>query len=197
MNHLAHTFLSFDREDILPGNLFCDMMSAAEVKALPDHLQNGIRIHRWIDQYTDSHPVILALNRLLADDLGRYASVASDIYFDHFLSTKWTTFSDKEPLDAFCKRQYVFIKNALPYLPKRIHHAIGDMMAHDWLMSFGQRSSLEITFDHLSRRAKFDNNFGQANAILDKKYFEIEAAFMEFFPELTAYTKLRLEEIQV
>lgn len=171
------------------------MLTAAEVKAFNINFLSGIKVHRWIDYYTDHHPVILNLNQNLATDLGRYASVATDIYFDYFLSVKWTMFCDTEPLDSFCKRHYAMINDILPHLPKRIHRKISDMISNNWLESFGNRETLGITFKYLKQRATFDNNFGIAVDILNRRYFEIEAAFMEFFPELTAYTKLRLEEV--
>jgi acyl carrier protein phosphodiesterase len=194
LNHLAHTFLSWQVPEILTANVFCDMFTPAEVKALDKSLLKGITMHRWIDQYTDSHTIVKQSHRLLQPHFEKYAPVALDIYFDHFLALKWSYFSD-EPFDNFCHNSYTMINSKMHLLPNRLHSRVEHMIDACWLHSFATAEQTQITFEYLKQRARFENNFHRASEILEAHFFELEGAFMEFFPELSGYSRLRLEEL--
>jgi len=194
LNHLAHTYLSYGDSESLIVNLYLDFMRLSEVKAIQPPYQKGIKLHRWIDEYTDTHPVVLGLNKALSVEFGRYASVATDIYFDFFLARKWDMFSE-QPFDDFCDQSYKSILDQSHVLPQRLMPQVHAMLSDRWLHSFKSMEGMVYTFDSLSRRASFSNKFADGPEIWERRFFEIEAAFMEFFPELAGYIKLRWEEL--
>jgi len=194
LNHLAHTFLSHGRHDLLVPNTFMDLYTHVEIKSAEGDINNGFIVHKWIDAYTDSHPVVLNLIKELRKDFGKYSAVVIDVYFDHFLAFKWSTFSDQSFQD-FKFESYHIMEANFNLLPPRLHIPVKHMIESDWLGSFLTIEGTDITFQMLAKRAKFENNFSLASAVLRARFFEIEAAFMEFFPELNAYIKLRLEEL--
>ena len=176
--------------------MFLDSLLVSEVKNLPREVHSGIQVHRWIDDYTDHHPVVKQLNKLLTPYFSRYASVASDIYYDYFLSKKWDYFSSEDQA-SFIEDSYDLLIRNIDWLPSRVHERLRGMIADRWLHQLGTPEGLDFTFQSLHRRATFDNNFHLGMEVLDKEYFALEASFMEFFPELNGYVKLRLEELLV
>jgi len=55
MNYLAHAYLSFNEPEILIGNLISDFVKGKKKFSYSPGIQNGIAIHRAIDQFTDDH----------------------------------------------------------------------------------------------------------------------------------------------
>jgi len=80
MNWLAHLFLSEKTPDSLMGNLLPDFLRNAELQALPREFDRGIRLHRIVDAFTDSHPVVLQSRRRLSPPYRRYAGIVVDMF---------------------------------------------------------------------------------------------------------------------
>ncbi len=55
MNYLAHAYLSFNMPDILVGNMISDFIKGKKQFDYPLPVQKGIRLHRAIDTFTDTH----------------------------------------------------------------------------------------------------------------------------------------------
>src|SRR5690606_11754015 len=94
VNHLAHALLAGDNEALQLGGLMGDFVRgpAASV-ALPAPVITGIRMHRAIDVYTDSHPQVLAAKALLPAPYRRYAGILLDMWFDRCLARDFSHWS--------------------------------------------------------------------------------------------------------
>jgi acyl carrier protein phosphodiesterase len=57
MNYLAHAYLSFNEPEILAGNMISDFVKGKKKFDYSLTIQQGIALHRAIDQFTDFHPV--------------------------------------------------------------------------------------------------------------------------------------------
>ncbi len=56
MNYLAHAYLSFNQPEIFLGNMISDFVKGKTKFGYPPGIQNGIALHRAIDEFTDAHP---------------------------------------------------------------------------------------------------------------------------------------------
>ncbi len=194
MNHLAHIYLSYDDPDVTLGNLYCDWLSIAAQKQLPERYLPGLRLHRWIDEYTDHHPVVVRMRRAMYPLFGKYSGVILDILMDHQLAVRWNYFST-EPYDVFCSKAFDRIAGFRHDLPEDLHIRVDDMLANRWLETFLTAEGMEITFRMLARRAKFPADFKAVMPYYTANQIEMDAGFMEFFPELAGYVRLRWPEI--
>ncbi len=88
MNFLAHAYLSFDREGILIGNFVADFIKGKELNRYHDEIFTGILLHREIDAFTDSHPLVRAGQSYLRPRFRHYSTVITDIFFDYFFGKK-------------------------------------------------------------------------------------------------------------
>jgi len=183
MNYLAHIFLSCQDENLLIGNFIADSIRNKEVVTYSEEIQKGILLHRKIDSYTDSHPVVKRSTRRLHPNHGKYAPVVIDILFDYILSHNWNRYST-EPLTQFSKRMYWILEQRKKDLPAKLQQRVPAMIKHDWLMNYGKEEGLRYVFERMEERAKFPNNFGKAVDDLLKDYDLFEQEFNQFFPEV-------------
>ena len=90
MNHLAHLLLSGNNDQRLLGGFLGDFVKGLQTGARPPAIEQGIRLHRAIDAYTDQHPSVTACRLALPNDLRRVSGIVTDIAFDHFLAKTFT-----------------------------------------------------------------------------------------------------------
>lgn len=173
------------------GNYLGDFLRNPEVLLLPINIQDGIRIHRFIDSYTDSHLSVKSATKLLHPTMGKYAPVVIDIYFDYILSKRWTDFSERL-LSDYCETSYTILLNHEGIMSPRIANRMRRMVADRWLENYQTYEGLERVFMFLSRRAKFKSNLENAPEILMQFEDKLEDIFLTFFPDLLNHTRSQI-----
>ncbi len=94
MNFLAHARLSFQDPDILLGNMISDFVKGKLKYDYPEAVQRGIHLHRLIDSFTDTHPVVQEAKELFRPAYRLYSGAIIDVVFDHFLATDDSEYSE-------------------------------------------------------------------------------------------------------
>ena len=64
-----------------------------------EDIKKGILLHRYIDTFTDAHPIYRQSKRRLHEKYGHYSGVIMDIVYDHFLAKNWASYSDSKQED--------------------------------------------------------------------------------------------------
>lgn len=93
MNYLAHIYLSGEDDQLKIGNFIADSVKGRKFIGFPHQVKNGIILHRAIDTYTDSHPVVKKSVHRLFPVYSHYSAVIVDILYDHFLAANWHEYS--------------------------------------------------------------------------------------------------------
>jgi len=194
MNFLAHLFLSGENREVIIGNFIADHVKGNKIMTYSPGVRAGILLHRAIDQFTDNHPVVKLAVERLRPDFRKYAGVVVDMYFDHFLSKGWDSWSE-EPLRSFTDRMYNIIIASTGILPPRTMHMIPYMMNHDWLGNYGNFEGLNRALTGMARRTPFHSNMETAADKLKEDYGYYEKSFSIFFPELIQHTGRVRDEI--
>jgi acyl carrier protein phosphodiesterase len=187
VNYLAHLFLAGTTAESLIGNLAGDFVKGRIGDDFPPGIAEGIRQHRRIDAFTDSHPSVAAFRRVLIPEHGHYARVIADVFFDHFLATDFTRYAS-EPLDAFLSRVYATIDPHRNQLPGDLSIVYPRMRDGGWLQSYrtieGIRRALGGISHRLSRRPQLAP---AVHFLRDRETRgELERLFHEFFPDVMA-----------
>jgi len=194
MNFLAHLYLSGENKEVIIGNFIADHVKGNKIMTYSPGVRAGILLHRAIDQFTDNHPVVKLAVERLRPDFRKYAGVVVDMYFDHFLSNGWNSWSE-EPLRSFTERMYSIIIESAGILPPRTNHMIPYMMNHDWLGNYGNFEGLNRALTGMARRTPFHSNMETAADRLKEDYDFFEESFGVFFPELIQNTSRVRKEI--
>ena len=108
MNFLAHLFLAGNDEGLIIGNFIADSIRGKETNNYPESIRRGIVLHRQIDHFTDTHPVVKRTVQRLRKSSEKYAPVVSDVIYDHFLAANWNQYSSI-PLKQFANQSYHFL----------------------------------------------------------------------------------------
>ncbi len=188
MNFLAHLYLSGNNEPVMIGNFIADHLKGKQWMALPEEIQKGVVLHRFIDGFTDSHPVVEQSKTLLRPFFHKYTPVVSDIFYDHFLATSWSDYSAVS-IDEYAQQVYELLHKNKQYLPSRTVEMLGYMERDNWLKNYATIHGLHRALSGMSRRAKFDNNMHQAAEFLYDNYEVFKIQFEIFFPELQQAVK--------
>lgn len=192
MNFLAHQFLSGTNDDLKIGNFIADSVKGTPPASFGQGVIKGITLHRRIDSYTDSHPVVLKSIKRLRDRHGKFAGVVVDICYDHFLAKNWKQYSEEE-LWEYVNSCYALMHKHKEELPLRIQEMLPYMIKGNWLYNYRTLDGIDRVFKGMARRTQFDANMSSAMKDLWMDYQEYEAEFNEFFPEIRKYVQSLLD----
>lgn len=191
MNFLAHIYLSGENADIQTGNFIADAVKGNQFEQYAPLVQKGIRLHRAIDSFTDQHPIVLQSIERLRESQKKYAPVAVDIFYDHFLAKNWQAYH-QEDLYSYTQDFYTRIRQEAE-LPTKIQTLLPYMIRQNWLYNYQKMSAIKQVFEGMSRRTKFASNLLQASEALEENYEAFQQDFENFFPEIVNFTKKWLE----
>lgn len=187
MNFLAHLYLARENEGVIIGALLEDYVVGNienEVNSrLPEDVKKGLRLHRFIDSFTDTDLEVKDCKYLFYPDFGKYAPVITDVLFDHFLHKNWERLS-KEPFEVFKNRIYgVLSTSYLNIQPPAMKKLVQSMLEYDWLPTFIEFWGLEKALSSLNRKVK-QVDLTLAIDIMKANYDFINQKFLTFFERL-------------
>lgn len=188
MNFLAHIYLSFNDKEITLGNFIADSIRGNKYKHLPDRIQKGIKLHRFIDTFTDAHPTVRQSTKRLHENYSHYSGVIVDIFYDHFLAKNWSTYSDI-PLDVFVDNFYDLLEDNYEILPDTTKHMMPYMIADNWIFNYSKLEGIGRVLNGMNRRTKNKSKMNFAILDLEQHYDEFEKEFTSFFEELITFSK--------
>ncbi|MGY3795688.1 acyl carrier protein phosphodiesterase [Aquimarina sp. 433] len=188
MNFLAHIYLSGDDDELKIGNFIADSVKGKKFSQFPNQVQKGITLHRKIDSYTDSHPIVRKSVLRLFPKYGHYSSVIVDILYDHFLAAYWNEFSST-PLEIYVADFYKLLETNYEILPKRVQDFLPYMFRDNWLLSYASIPGIGRILYQMNHRTKNRSKMNFAVIELEKYYSDFEKEFRTFFEELELFTK--------
>jgi len=192
LNHLAHLFLAPDSESHRVGSLLGDFARGLDSRALPPTIHEGLRHHRAVDAFTDRHPEVIASKRLFSDQRRRFAGVALDILYDHYLLRHWHLFSSVD-VDDFIEQVYRELWNNRQAMPEKMQTVTGRIVRYDWFRSYKDLDNIGFALDRVAERIRFRHSFNGIIEEIQAHDPELEANFLSFFPDLREYSRICLD----
>ena len=186
MNFLAHLFLSGENEKVKVGNFIGDFVKGNQLEKYEAEIQLGIKLHREIDHYTDSHPIVLESKKRLRPTFSHYSPVIVDVYYDHFLAKNWNKFMQVE-LKHYTTKFYQMIKGYSNVIPQAVNNMLVYMSETDWLYNYQFLEGIDRALTGMSRRTKFESKMEVAAKSLEEHYDLYENEFRIFFPQLQSH----------
>ena len=187
MNYIAHIHIGSHTQTSLLGNFLGDFVKGSQLQHLPFEIEQGIRLHRSIDVFTDSHPLIIELRQGFPKDIRRMAGVIIDIYFDYLLMQSWKRYSNAHFNTVFTQ----FYQQLEQFsLSDNTHFNIQAerLKTHQWLNEYLKIETCFRAFSSVECRLKNKVIFAnKAQSFLLNHGDKLESSFQQFYPECLDY----------
>jgi len=165
------------------GNLLPDFTKQISEKEYSHEVLQGAELHRFIDRYTDDHPVFKQSRSRISTERRRFSAVLIDIFYDHFLATNWALYSNYSLLES-TQFYYLQLSQAEMPLPLRLTEAIARMPKIDLLYNYRTIKGIEHAVNRISQRIRFENNLHGGIVELENNFADLQTDFHLFFREL-------------
>lgn len=193
MNFLGHLYVSGEDPLVIVGNFMADGVKGRDLSGWPAKLQQGIRMHRHIDSFTDTHPLTLQGRERLREHCGHYAGVALDLFYDHVIASNWSAIHD-ETLENFAQRMYALLGAHSDVMPDRARHMLPYMVEHDWLNTYATLPGIGGALAGLAKRSGAGAQLAGAETVLEEHLSAYTEECLAFLPQLQ--THLSHAEVQ-
>lgn len=176
--------------DYVKGKLDADRQSA-----FPENFLKGVRLHRFIDHFTDTDETVKVIVSELRTYYKRTAPVAADIIFDHFLAKNYSKFYAIN-LRIFVSEFYRTMHNHSNLIPEPMLPLAFALKENDWLYHYKNWKTVERTFNSMSRRYHFLQGIASQGPEHQKRA-ELETLFFEYYPRLQQASESFLTQLNV
>ncbi|MBX3164721.1 MAG: DUF479 domain-containing protein [Bacteroidetes bacterium] len=183
MNYLAHAFLSNNNKGLLVGNFIADHIRGNNFENFSPEIIEGIRLHRKIDAFTDTHPEFKNAKRIFYKDFEKYSGVLIDIYFDHLLAKNFEQHS-KVVLPDFSQQVYSVYKENETILPVGSSRFLGYVLKNNIYTAYADVNGIEKVLFHLSHRINHNVRLDFSVETFEEHETQLQAAFDNFFADI-------------
>jgi acyl carrier protein phosphodiesterase len=187
MNYLAHAYLSFNHPRILVGNMISDFVKGKDQFTYERQIQLGIRLHRQIDAFTDSHPATAEAKEFFRPDYRLYSGAIVDVLYDHFLANDTNCFATPARLQAFAQDVYGTLTVARDELPQRFSAVLPHMRSQNWLYRYRTREGITHSLEGLVRRAAYIDDPTAAIRIFGNRRDQLQVCYEAFIGDVKSF----------
>ncbi len=188
MNFLAHLVLSPKETDLISGNLAADFLIGCDINLISKGVQSGIAMHKFVDQFTDSHALVKASKARIKGRFRLLSGVLVDVFYDHFLAKYFEQIANLS-LEEFCEYIYETLAKNIAELPPGLQEFIPIMIRDNILFSYRNLEGVQTALNRINRRIKRKFSVELAILTLSDIYESMENDFRKFFPCLIEATE--------
>ncbi len=189
MNWLAHVFLSEQKIDFQIGNFLADPLKGETWDDASQDMIKGMKTHKQIDSYTDSHKVVSSSKSRLRKK-GLLKGVIIDLVYDYLLTKNWSCFSTV-PKNDFLTSFNNNAETRLTAFPERPRNLVANLIQEDRLNKYNSLEQLHKAFQRIDTRLSpqllaretASSYFDEVCAVEE----DLEKDFMSFFPDLCSF----------
>jgi len=196
MNWLAHVFLSELKVDFQIGNFLADPLKGKLWNGASTDIQKGVKIHKIIDSYTDSHKIV-SISKARLKEKGLLKPVIIDLTYDYLLTKNWDTFSSV-PIEDFLESFSKEAKGVLKDLPISARALVANLVNENRLGSYSNLNQLKESFKRIDTRLSEKLLLRESAIsyfdIINDKIEELENDFLIFFPDLCNIIRKELNQ---
>ncbi len=189
MNLLAHLYLADRTRTSLAGSLMGDVVRGVLQGRYPAEVEDGIRLHRRVDSFTDAHPIVRAAKARLQPPYRRYAGILLDVYFDHCLALEWRQHHSLSLEEFVADSQQVLMREGLKLAHPGFVLQLTYMRSRNLLLSYRELSGIERALQGLSIRLSRENPLATGLDVLHPQASLLQNDFRGFFPELVRFAE--------
>ena len=179
---------------MLIGNFFGDSFKGKPEKHGPKMVTEGIKLHRSIDHFTDTHPLVLKAVDLFRPQQRRFAPVVTDLVFDHLLASEFHLWSSTS-LIAYTESVFTQIDKEEQHIPEKAMLFYPHLKKHNWLFHYGKMKGLQLALEGMDRRISIKTTLVDCVGLVDIHRDELKTLFNAFFKELQGHVQSHLTDM--
>jgi len=192
MNYLAHAYLSFGDPAITVGQMIADFVKGKQLFTYPADIQQGIRMHRALDEFTDKHPATRRAKAIFQPSCGPYGGVFMDVIYDHYLANDAARFTPAS-LKTFTAGIYALLEDHRARLPPLFQQVFAYMSRQNWLYGYREKNGIFQSISGIVRRAKYFNQPADVPfGVFEAHYRTLGDCYREFFPDAHDFMRNRV-----
>lgn len=180
---LGHIYLSGDKPKLLVGSFIGEMKTVNDLSIYKKEIRDGIKLHQYIDNFFNSHPVVLESKKRLNPKYTKYSDAIINFFYDHFLAANWMEFSDR-PLEKFALNAYVTLVEYQEILPYKAKRMLPKMIRGNWLTRLTTLGGVNQVINQMEKKSTKHTYIVSALEDLISGYKGFKQDFYEFFPKL-------------
>ncbi|MFK7857288.1 MAG: ACP phosphodiesterase [Granulosicoccus sp.] len=183
MNFLAHSLLGFNDSELVAGQFCGDFVRGSDLSHFPEGVERGIRLHRHLDRFTDTHAALAPARAQIPDVPRRLAGIVVDVMFDHYLARRWDQVSEVT-LDHHAKSVIVALNRHEEHFPLPLKRFTRLLQREDILQNNIHLSSIELTLSRIAGRSTKFGALALTTEQLEPLRDTLIRPFDTFFPDL-------------
>jgi len=185
MNYLAHLYLSGASPGIVTGNFMGDFIKGRVGDGYPPAILSGIRLHRGIDSFVQSHSVFHRSRQRISLHYGHFRGVMVDLFCDHFLAHDWHQWA-QEPLSDWLGEIRQVVEANVFHLPEPLVQLL-PVIFDDLIPSYKDIDGVGRALERMSRRIGRPNPLRGGEIELSRHYGVLRNDFYAFMPDVRRF----------
>jgi acyl carrier protein phosphodiesterase len=183
VNFLAHSLLAFDDTDVLAGQICGDFVRGSDLSRFPEGVEKGIRLHRYLDRFTDTHQILVSQKRALSVVPRRFAGILIDVLFDHYLAVNWHSVSHVS-LDKHADHVHRALQLHKETLPGSLRRFMKVLHSERILQKNDQLPHIAHTLERIASRSTRLTDLALTHEQLKPLVIQLNDPFEQFYPAL-------------
>jgi len=186
MNFIGHAFLARNNPELIAGNFAGDSYKGHLDKfiELPPNVLKGVKLHRFIDDFTDHSEHILAAGKIIQQEgIHKISFIATDILLDHFLTKNWSNYSELAYPD-FINFIYKNTDSEITHLASDFQFMYSKLKEYNWLNYYPTEEGIQETLSQFSKRINFENDLDKCMQVYLNNIKTFDQHFKDFLIEI-------------
>jgi acyl carrier protein phosphodiesterase len=185
--------LSGKTPEVILGNFIGDYVKGNKYERYSFNVQKGILLHRKIDAFTDSHPLVKQSSARLQSRYRKYSGVVIDLFYDHFLAANWEQYSSQSLTEYVSGVHRLFLKNYFK-LPGEVKQFLPFLIKSRRLETYRHLEGIERSLNIMAGYSSLPAETDFAMQQLSLHYSDFEDEFFRFFEEIRLEVEKLLDE---
>lgn len=183
MNFLAHSLFGFNNTELTAGQFCGDFVRGSNLSHLPTGIERGIRLHRHLDQFTDSHEALTPVRQGIPGVRRRFGGIVIDVMFDHYLARRWEQISPVS-LAAHAQSVHNALSEHVEHFPDGLRRFMQILKSEHILQNNIHLESIELTLTRIAGRSTQLESLSLTQAQLEPLRERLTEPFNAFYPDL-------------
>lgn len=175
--------------------MISDYVKGKKLLDYPVDIQRGMRLHRFIDEFTDNHEATRTAKEVFRPAYRLYSGAIVDVVYDHFLAADDTEFTEAG-LHDFSQQVYQTLHHHQVHFPERFSGMFPYMKEQNWLFHYRSRWGTGKSLGGLVRRARYMSDSETAFRLFEENYQLLAECYRHFWADMKPRAGQRLAELK-